>query len=107
MNSTVQDSPLSITELFRHGAQVYPDSEIITFEGEQARAHQLRQGRGAREPARQQYDESSGTRHKGQQAAPSAPGRERRSCRRLRHPPAWHRCHRRPHHRAAEPTFSF
>jgi len=37
MNSTMQDSPLSITELFRHGAQVYPDSEIITFEGEQAR----------------------------------------------------------------------
>jgi fatty-acyl-CoA synthase len=37
MNSTMQDSPLSITQLFRHGAQVYPDSEIITFEGEQAR----------------------------------------------------------------------
>src|ERR1700691_4872037 len=37
MNSTMQDSPLSITELFRHGADVFPDSEIITFEGEQAR----------------------------------------------------------------------
>ena len=37
MNSTMQDAPLSITELFRHGAQVYPDSEIITFEGERAR----------------------------------------------------------------------
>src|SRR5580704_10643016 len=37
MNSTMQDAPLSITEIFRHGAQVYPDSEIITFEGEQAR----------------------------------------------------------------------
>jgi acyl-CoA synthetase (AMP-forming)/AMP-acid ligase II len=37
MNSTMQDSPLSITELFRHGAEVFPDSEIITFEGEQAR----------------------------------------------------------------------
>jgi fatty-acyl-CoA synthase len=37
MNSTMQDSPLSITEIFRHGAQVFPDSEIITFEGEQAR----------------------------------------------------------------------
>jgi fatty-acyl-CoA synthase len=37
MNSTMQDSPLSITELFRHGAAVFPDSEIITFEGERAR----------------------------------------------------------------------
>ncbi len=37
MNSTMQDPPLSITELFRHGAAVYPDSEIITFEGERAR----------------------------------------------------------------------
>ena len=37
MNSTMQDSPLSITELFRHGTNVFPDSEIITFEGEQAR----------------------------------------------------------------------
>ena len=37
MKSTMQESPLSITELFRHGATVYPDSEVITFEGEQAR----------------------------------------------------------------------
>ncbi len=37
MNSTMQDAQLSITELFRHGAQVFPDSEIVTFEGERAR----------------------------------------------------------------------
>ena len=37
MNSTMQDAPLSIRELFRHGADVFPDSEIITFEGERAR----------------------------------------------------------------------
>ena len=37
MNSTMQDAQLSITELFRHGAEVFPDSEIITFEGERAR----------------------------------------------------------------------
>ena len=37
MNSTMQDSQLSITEIFRHGASLYPDSEIITFEGERAR----------------------------------------------------------------------
>ncbi len=37
MNSTMQDAQLTIRELFRHGAEVFPDSEIITFEGEQAR----------------------------------------------------------------------
>jgi fatty-acyl-CoA synthase len=37
MDSTMQDSPLSITEIFRHGAALYPDSEIITFEGERAK----------------------------------------------------------------------
>ena len=37
MNSTMQDAQLTIRELFRHGAAVFPDSEIITFEGEQAR----------------------------------------------------------------------
>src|SRR5580704_12551288 len=37
MNSTMQDSQLSITEIFRHGAELYPESEIITFEGERAR----------------------------------------------------------------------
>src|ERR1700680_5002748 len=37
MNSTMQDAPLTITELFRHGAEVFPDSEVITFEGERAR----------------------------------------------------------------------
>jgi fatty-acyl-CoA synthase len=37
MNSTMQDAPLSIRELFRHGAEVFPDSEVITFEGERAR----------------------------------------------------------------------
>jgi fatty-acyl-CoA synthase len=37
MNSTMQDSQLSITEIFRHGAELYPDSEIITFEGERAK----------------------------------------------------------------------
>ena len=37
MNSTMQDVPLSITALFRRGADVFPDSEVITFEGERAR----------------------------------------------------------------------
>jgi len=37
MNSTMQDAPLTITELFRHGAEVFHDSEVVTFEGERAR----------------------------------------------------------------------
>ncbi len=37
MNSTMQDVPLSITALFRRGVDVFPDSEVITFEGERAR----------------------------------------------------------------------
>jgi fatty-acyl-CoA synthase len=37
MKSTMQDAPLSITALFRRGADLFPDSEVITFEGEQAR----------------------------------------------------------------------
>jgi len=37
MKSTMQDVPLSITALFRRGAELFPDSEVITFEGEQAR----------------------------------------------------------------------
>jgi fatty-acyl-CoA synthase len=37
ITSTMQDAPLSITELFRHGAEVFPESEVITFEGERAR----------------------------------------------------------------------
>ncbi|HVC41254.1 MAG TPA: long-chain fatty acid--CoA ligase [Candidatus Saccharimonadales bacterium] len=37
MKSTMQDVPLSITALFRRGAEMFPDSEVITFEGERAR----------------------------------------------------------------------
>jgi fatty-acyl-CoA synthase len=37
MNSTMQDVPLTISALFRRGAEMFPDSEVITFEGERAR----------------------------------------------------------------------
>jgi fatty-acyl-CoA synthase len=37
MQSTMQDVPLCITALFRRGAEIFPDSEVITFEGERAR----------------------------------------------------------------------
>jgi len=33
MESTMQDAPLTITEIFRRGERVFPDSEVVTFEG--------------------------------------------------------------------------
>ncbi len=33
IKSTMQDWPLTITALFRHGAKVYADSEVATYEG--------------------------------------------------------------------------
>jgi fatty-acyl-CoA synthase len=37
MLSTMQDFPLTITAIMRHGAQVYPDSEFVTFTGDGVR----------------------------------------------------------------------
>ena len=37
MKSTMQDAPLTITEIFRRGERVFPDSEVVTFQGEQSR----------------------------------------------------------------------
>ena len=37
MESTMQDVQLTITELFRRGERVYPDSEVVTFQGEGSR----------------------------------------------------------------------
>ena len=37
MLSTMQDFPLTIGMIFRHGRAVHPDGEIITFEGESSR----------------------------------------------------------------------
>jgi len=37
MQSTMQDHPLTINFLFGHGRQVHPDSEVVTFMGEQSR----------------------------------------------------------------------
>lgn len=34
MKSTMQDVPLTITEIFRRGAAIFPDGEIITCEGQ-------------------------------------------------------------------------
>ncbi|MDB4968916.1 MAG: acyl-CoA synthetase (AMP-forming)/AMP-acid ligase [Myxococcales bacterium] len=39
----MMDSPLTITSLLRHGAQVYGDSEVRTFEGEGCRSATYRQ----------------------------------------------------------------
>ena len=35
LKSTMQDSKLSVTALFAHGALLYPDSKVITFDGAQ------------------------------------------------------------------------
>jgi fatty-acyl-CoA synthase len=37
MQSTMQDFPLTISMILRHGRNVYPDSEVVTFEGETSR----------------------------------------------------------------------
>lgn len=37
MESTMQEVPLTLTELFRHGTRVFGNSEVVTWEGEAAR----------------------------------------------------------------------
>ncbi len=37
MQSTMQDFPLTITMVLRHGRSIYPDSQVVTWEGESAR----------------------------------------------------------------------
>ena len=37
VQSTMQDSPLTITAMLRHGASVYADSRVLTFEGDGVR----------------------------------------------------------------------
>ncbi|HET9092892.1 MAG TPA: long-chain fatty acid--CoA ligase [Acidimicrobiales bacterium] len=37
MRSTMQEAPLLVREILRHGAQVYPTSEVVTFEGDHFR----------------------------------------------------------------------
>ena len=37
MLSTMQDFPLTISAIFRHGRSVFGGSEVVTFEGESCR----------------------------------------------------------------------
>jgi fatty-acyl-CoA synthase len=37
MQSTMQDWPLTVTALFKHGATVYADSQVATYEGDETR----------------------------------------------------------------------
>ncbi|MAI80992.1 MAG: long-chain fatty acid--CoA ligase [Deltaproteobacteria bacterium] len=37
LESTMQETPLSITSLLRHGQRIFADSEVITFEGDHTR----------------------------------------------------------------------
>src|SRR5437762_10259372 len=43
MQSTMMDFPLTVTSILRHGAQVYGDSEVLTFEGDTCRRATYRQ----------------------------------------------------------------
>jgi fatty-acyl-CoA synthase len=43
MQSTMQDWPLTITAIMRHGAQVYPDNLVVTFNGVDMRRATYRQ----------------------------------------------------------------
>ncbi len=38
MRSTMQDFPLTITHILRHGLEVYPDSQVFTWQGGSARS---------------------------------------------------------------------
>ena len=37
VQSTMMTTPLTITQLLRHGAQVHRDREVVTWQGESAR----------------------------------------------------------------------
>ena len=37
MQSTMMDFPLTVGAILRHGARVYADSEVVTFEGDRCR----------------------------------------------------------------------
>ena len=37
LESTMQDEPLSITSLLRHGQRIFADSQVVTFEGDHTR----------------------------------------------------------------------
>ena len=34
MQSTMQDGDLTITDILRRGAKVYPESQVVSFKGE-------------------------------------------------------------------------
>ena len=37
LESTMQDAPLSITSILRHGQRIFADSQVVTFEGDRSR----------------------------------------------------------------------
>ena len=56
--STMQDFPLTITAILRHGRRVYADSECVTWTDDGRPARDLRRGRRQRRPARGRADEA-------------------------------------------------
>ena len=51
LQSTMQDFPLTVGMIFRHGRSVYGESEVVTFEGESSRRISFAGGGGTRRPA--------------------------------------------------------
>ena len=51
MLSTMQDFPLTVGMIFRHGRAVFGDSEVVTFEGDVEPARVVRRGRRPGRPA--------------------------------------------------------
>ena len=45
MQSTMQDFPLTVGMIFRHGRALHGDSEVVTFEGDAQPAGVVRRGR--------------------------------------------------------------
>ena len=39
MQSTMQDFPLTVGMIFRHGRTVHGESQVVTFEGEEQPSH--------------------------------------------------------------------
>ena len=37
LESTMQEEPLSINSIFRHGRRIFADSQVVTFEGDHSR----------------------------------------------------------------------
>ena len=52
MKSTMQEAPLTLTDILQRGRTLFPGSQVVTFEGEFLATLRLRRRRRARRTAR-------------------------------------------------------